>query len=253
MLSHPSVGRDPESCLRFWRSFVDLQISPLHTKFHSPLSHSSELVSRAFRHFLATFTFNPIHRLRALYAQSFRRTLAPPSYRGCWHGVSRGFFLESCHDRALDERALQAALPFFTHAILLDRAFAHCPRFPTAAPPWESGSCLSPSVADHPKRPAKHHWLGQPLPDQLPNTTQAHQTALLSFLQDLARTVRQIPTHYAPVRHFVLNYSDSSKRRPLGQSRSARPVVLKQGETTLARSLFSFCPAPRKQRSTCMC
>ena len=86
-------------------------------------------------------------------------------------------------------------------------------------------------------RSAKHHWLAQPLPDQLPNTTQAHQTALLSFLQDLARTVRQIPTRYAPVRHFVLNYSDSSKRRPLGQSRSARPVVLKQGETTLARSL----------------
>ena len=124
---------------------------------------------------------------------------------------------------------------------------------PHCCPPRESGPCLSPSVADHPKRPAKHHWLGQPLPDQLPNTTQAHQTALLSFLQDLARTVRQIPTRYAPVRHFVLNYSDSSKRRPLGQSRSARPVVLKQGETTLARSLFSFCPAPRKQRSTCMC
>ena len=112
---------------------------------------------------------------------------------------------------------------------------------------------LKQGETDHPKRPAKHHWLGQPLPDQLPNTTQAHQTALLSFLQDLARTVRQIPTRYAPVRHFVLNYSDSSKRRPLGQSRSARPVVLKQGETTLARSLFSFCPAPRKQRSTCMC
>ncbi|KAH0668746.1 hypothetical protein KY289_023239 [Solanum tuberosum] len=53
-------------------------------------------------HYPAAFTFNPIHRLRALYAQSFRRTLAPPSYRGCWHGVSRGFFLESCHDRALD-------------------------------------------------------------------------------------------------------------------------------------------------------
>ncbi|KAH0447821.1 hypothetical protein IEQ34_023338 [Dendrobium chrysotoxum] len=60
--------------------------------------------------------------------------LPPPSYRGCWHGVSRGFFLESCHDRALDERALQAALPFFTHAILLDRAFAHCPRFPLLPP-----------------------------------------------------------------------------------------------------------------------
>ncbi|XBI10051.1 hypothetical protein VPH35_137443 [Triticum aestivum] len=134
MLSHPSVGRHPESCLRFWRSFVDLRISPLHTKFHSPLSHSSELVSRAFRHFLATFTFNPIHRLHALYAESFQRTLAPPSYCGFWHGVSRGFFLESCHDRELDESALQAALPFFTRAILLDRAFAHWPRFPTAVP-----------------------------------------------------------------------------------------------------------------------
>ena len=65
--------------------------------------------------------------------------LPPPSYRGCWHGVRRGFFLESCHDRALDERALQAALPFFTHAILLDRAFAHCPRFPTAAPRGSPG------------------------------------------------------------------------------------------------------------------
>ncbi|KAJ0513557.1 hypothetical protein HanHA300_Chr10g0359031 [Helianthus annuus] len=78
MLSHPSVGRDPESCLYFWCSFVYLRISPLHTKFQSPLSHLSELVSRAFRQFLATFTFNPIHRLHALYAQSFRRTLAPP-------------------------------------------------------------------------------------------------------------------------------------------------------------------------------
>ncbi|GKB63224.1 reverse transcriptase domain-containing protein [Tanacetum coccineum] len=56
------------------------------------------------------------------------------------HGLpGRGFFLESCHDRALDERDLQAALPFFTHAILLDRAFAHCPRFPTAAPRGSPG------------------------------------------------------------------------------------------------------------------
>ncbi|GJU92391.1 hypothetical protein Tco_1304814 [Tanacetum coccineum] len=53
--------------------------------------------------------------------------------------VSWGFFLESCHDRVLDERALQAALSFFTHAILLDRAFTHCPRFPTTAPRGSPG------------------------------------------------------------------------------------------------------------------
>ncbi|MBA0861487.1 hypothetical protein Goshw_028329, partial [Gossypium schwendimanii] len=28
----------------------------------------------------------------------------------------------------------EQALPFFTHAILLDWAFTHCPRFPTAVP-----------------------------------------------------------------------------------------------------------------------
>jgi hypothetical protein len=67
MLLHPSIDRDPKSYLRFWHSFVDLWISPLHTKFHSPPSHSSELVSRAFCHFLETFTFNPIHRLRVLF------------------------------------------------------------------------------------------------------------------------------------------------------------------------------------------
>ncbi|KAH7834546.1 hypothetical protein Vadar_017276 [Vaccinium darrowii] len=47
--------------------------------------------------------------------------------------LARGFFLESCLDCSLDDRALQAALPFFSHAILLDWAFAHCPRFTTVA------------------------------------------------------------------------------------------------------------------------
>ena len=139
--------------------------------------------------------------------------LPPPSYRGCWHGVSRGFFLESCHDRALDERALRAGLALLHSRDIAGSGFRPLSKIPHCCPPWESGPCLSPSVADHPKRPAKHHWLGQPLPDQLPNTTQAHQTALFSFLQDLARTVRQIPTRYAPVRHFVLNSS-----HPLGET-----------------------------------
>ena len=34
---------------------------------------------------------------------SIKATCPPRSYRGCWHGVSRGFFLESSHDRAIDE------------------------------------------------------------------------------------------------------------------------------------------------------
>ncbi|KAI9169877.1 hypothetical protein LWI28_018999 [Acer negundo] len=71
----------------FWRSFVDLWISPLHRKFHSPLSHSSELVSRAFHQFWR-LSLSTRFTTYTLYAQSFRKTLAPPtpptpaSYRG---------------------------------------------------------------------------------------------------------------------------------------------------------------------------
>ena len=121
---------------------------------------------------------------------------------------------------------------------IVGSGFRPLSKIPHCWPPWESGPCLSPSVADHPKRPAKHHWLGQPLPDQLPTTTQAHQTVLFSFLQDLARTVCQIPTRYAPVRHFVLNYSQRFK--------AGAREALSCFEAGLARSSLSFCPAPRK-------
>ena len=44
--------------------------------------------------------------------------------------------------------------------------------------PKGAGPCLSPSVADHPLRPAKDLGLGEPLSHQLPNLTQAHLTAI---------------------------------------------------------------------------
>ncbi|KAK8978908.1 hypothetical protein V6N11_030954 [Hibiscus sabdariffa] len=113
----------------------------------------------------------------------------------------RGFFLESCHDHILNERALRAGLALLHSRDITGPGFRPLSKIPHCCPPWEFGLCLSPSVADHPKRPAKHHWLGQPLPDQLPNTMQAHQTALFSFIQDLAPIVWQIPMRYAPVRN----------------------------------------------------
>ena len=42
-----------------------------------------------------------------------------------------------------------------------------------------SGPCLSPSVADHPLRPAKDLRLGKLLSYQLPNPTQAHLTTYI--------------------------------------------------------------------------
>ena len=63
---------------------------------------------------------------------------------------------------------------FFTHAVLLDQACAHCPIFPTAASRRSLGPCLSPNVADHPLRPAIDRCLGELLPHQQANLTRAH-------------------------------------------------------------------------------
>ena len=72
---------------------------------------------------------------------------------------------------------------------------------PHCCPPRESGPCLSPSVADHPKRPAKHHWLGQPLPNQLPDTTRAHRTARISLLYELFRILSELFGRFPRVTH----------------------------------------------------
>ncbi len=43
------------------------------------------------------FTHNFRSRLRALYASNSEQRLPPPYYRGCWHGVSRGFLQRYRH------------------------------------------------------------------------------------------------------------------------------------------------------------
>ena len=66
--------------------------------------------------------------------------MPPPYYRGCWHGVSRGFLWWYRQRQRLLTSAFSSHLTgvydpkaFFLHAALLDQAFAHCPIFPTAA------------------------------------------------------------------------------------------------------------------------
>ena len=56
----------------------------------------------------------------------------PPSYRGCWHGVSRCFL---CGYRQVSSPLTVVYTPksFIPHAVLLRQAFAHCAKFPTAA------------------------------------------------------------------------------------------------------------------------
>ena len=65
--------------------------------------------------------------------------LLPPYYRGCWHGVSRSLQTVPSSRKILtfaySSRSCEVYIPrdFILHAALLGQAFAHCPKFPTAA------------------------------------------------------------------------------------------------------------------------
>ena len=92
-LSRLSVRSVPESRLPHRRSSGYLRISPLHPEFRSPLTASSPVVSARLAR-LSRALSAPTHR--AAYARftpsKSGQRLPPPSYRGCWHGVSRGLF-----------------------------------------------------------------------------------------------------------------------------------------------------------------
>ena len=66
--------------------------------------------------------------------------MPPPYYRGCWHGVSRGFLWWYRQQLQLFAAAYSSHLTgvydpkaFILHAALLRQGFPHCAIFPTAA------------------------------------------------------------------------------------------------------------------------
>ena len=92
MLSSLSVSVGPVSRLRHWCSSRYLRISPLHREFRQPLPNSSSTVldaiselSPEISHLTYEATYGPFTPSKS------EQRLPPPYYRGCWHGVSRGF------------------------------------------------------------------------------------------------------------------------------------------------------------------
>ncbi|KAH0446139.1 hypothetical protein IEQ34_025026 [Dendrobium chrysotoxum] len=130
-------------------SRADLRISPLHTKFHSPLSHSSELVSRAFRQFwrleletrfTAYVPFTPSHP----------KNTCPPRLTAAagteLAGASSSSPVRCAHST---KELYKRHMPFFTHAILLGIGLSPIVQDSPLLPPVDRRPCLSPSVADH--------------------------------------------------------------------------------------------------------
>ena len=141
MLSSLSVSCRPESRLRHWCSSIYLRIPPLHMEFHSPLLHSRKTVSDAVPRLSRGLSHQTYSSACARFTPNKSGQRLPPTYyRGCWHVVSRDFLVEYrqyknsyslAHSSSTTE--LYEPKPFFTHAVLLHQACAHCGRFPTAA------------------------------------------------------------------------------------------------------------------------
>jgi hypothetical protein len=89
-----SVSTRPVSRLRRWCSSRYLRISPLHREFRQPLLDSSFGVLDAISGLspeLSHLTFETT--CGPFTPSNSEQRLPPPYYRGCWHGVSRGFLL----------------------------------------------------------------------------------------------------------------------------------------------------------------
>jgi hypothetical protein len=133
-LSHLSVRNQPGDCLRLRCSSGSLRISPLHPEFRLPLWPSSQPVSAALAQLSRALSppTQPTACVRFTPSNSGQRS-PPTYYRGCWHVVSRGFFLEY-RPCSSSRKAVYDPKTVLLHAALLGQALAHCRKFLTAAP-----------------------------------------------------------------------------------------------------------------------
>src|SRR5215510_7781763 len=106
-----SVSVGPGCRLRHRCSSRYLRISPLHLEFRIPLPHSSRLVSDAVPR-LSRGISRPTGSAayEPFTPSNSEQRLPPPYYRGCWHGVSRGFFSRYRHSSG-----------YYPEAVRLDR------------------------------------------------------------------------------------------------------------------------------------
>ena len=150
----------------------------------------------------------------------------PPYDRGCWHGVSRSLFVCYRHNRHRQKQFTSRNPSSCTRrcSIRLSSIVENS----LLLPPVGVWAVLSPSLADHPLRPATDRRLGELLPHQLANRTQAIPKALESFNPKttcgirhhfwcLCLTLGYVPTRYSAVRrsctlthHSIFPVSDSS-------------------------------------------
>ena len=147
--------------------------------------------------------------------------LPPTSYRGCWHVVSRGFFLEYRPFPLPQEKPFTTRRPSSGTRRCSVRV-APIAENSSLLPPVGVWAVLNPSVAVRPLRPATDRRLGRLLPHQPANRPQAPLPApslarelclavspppslcgLVGDFSPVFLTGRQVPMCYSPVRHSL--------------------------------------------------
>ena len=133
---------------------------------------------------------------------------SPPTYyRGCWHVVSRGFFLGYRPEGGMTRPPPRPPEKRFTPRKASSRTRRCSVRVAPIAedssllPPVGVWAVLNPSVADHPLRPATDRRLGRPLPPQLANRPRTPPRALL-LAKQLWSAGSHPPTLCGLSRHF---------------------------------------------------
>ncbi len=177
-LSRLSVRIGPVPRFRLRRSSRYLRISPLHLEFQAPLPTSSPAVCPAVPRLSRGISHDTCQAAYARFKpNNSEQRLPPPSYRGCWHRVSRDFLRVCSTPRAIYPLCLlnpnsslhPERLP--PARGIAGSGFRPLPNIRYCSPPWRSGQCLSPDVAGQPLSPATRRSLGEPLPHQQADTT----------------------------------------------------------------------------------
>ena len=143
MLSSLRVSHCPVICLRCRCSSRYLRIPPLHLEFQSPLRNSSLTVSDAVPELSSGISHQTYKTTCGPFTPNeSEQRLSPTYYRGCWHVVSRDF-LQRYRQISSLLTAVYNPKTVIPHAALLGQAFAHCPKFSTAASRRSLGSSQS--------------------------------------------------------------------------------------------------------------
>ena len=139
--SHLSVSLLPVACLRHWCSSTYLQISPLHVEFRLPFSNSRYAVLNAVPQLSCSISHQACISAYMPFTPNNSEQRSPLTcYRGCWHVISRGLFVDYRHQMSIPSHPYSSSTKgfynfsaFFIHAASLRQTSVHCGIFLAAA------------------------------------------------------------------------------------------------------------------------